>query len=186
MKCIAIGASTGGPQAVEEILSHLPTNLNAVVIIFQHISSEVAKLMAARLDAKLPLNIQLAKDEEVMRVSGVYIVPGETNLFVMFPGVKVKLLDAEDKLSPSIDMGFTSVAEHFGPDAIAVILTGMGTDGTTGASAIRQLGGKVIVQNESTSAIWGMPKSVKEHGLADEVLPLGQIAKRLKDLVGTI
>jgi len=181
MKCIVIGSSTGGPKAVDYILSNLPDRLNAAVVILQHISKEVARSMAERIDEELEIDVHLATDNEKLERGHVYIVPGSSHFFIISPELKIRLLEAEDKKSPSIDMGFTSIAEHFGEDSIGVILTGMGHDGTLGARAIKKMGGMVLVQDEETSVVYGMPKSASY--VADEVLPLDKIPNKLIELV---
>jgi len=188
MKSIVIGSSTGGPRALETIIERLPSNLRAVVIVVQHISDDIARSMAKRLNGKYKIPISIVEDGQSLSLGGVYIVPGASHFFMISPEesdgeVKAKLLPAHENPSPSVDMAFTSVAEHFGEDTIAVILTGMGNDGTIGAKAIKQFGGIVIAQDEDTSAVFGMPKSVAEKNLVDFVLPLERIAPKLIYLV---
>jgi len=183
MQAIVIGASSGGPRALEEVLKALPANLSAIVIVVQHLPSQFTSQMAERLKNIVLIPVSQMENGEVLKSSHAYIVPGDFHFFITSPDQKAHLLAATGLQHPSIDMGFTSVAEHFGPDTIGVVLTGMGEDGVIGAKAIKQLGGTVIVQDEETSAIYGMPKAVQIAGFADEVLPLGKIAERLVELV---
>ena len=178
MKAIVIGASSGGPQALEKVLKALPGSLPAVIIIAQHLPSQFTGQMAQRLKNIVPIPVSQIENGEVLKPSHIYIIPGNFHFFITSPDYKAHLLAATGLTHPSIDMGFTSIAEHFGPDTIGVVLTGMGEDGVIGAKAIKQLGGKVIVQDEKTSAIFGMPRAVQIAGFADEVLPLEGIAGR--------
>ncbi|PCI29872.1 chemotaxis protein CheB [Candidatus Kaiserbacteria bacterium] len=182
-KCIIIGASTGGPTALGEILKQLPGDLNAIVVVVQHIGSVLAETMAARLDGITEMPVSIIKGGEKLEKSNIYVVPAAKHMFVIYPGPEAVLIPAPERPSPSINMSFTSAAEHFGSNTIGVILTGMGNDGTGGATAIKQAGGIVIAQDEDTSAVYGMPKSIVEEDLADSVLPLEKIADRLIYLV---
>ena len=191
MKAIVIGASSGGPKALEKVLKALPGSLPAVIIIAQHLPSQFTGQMAESLKNIVPIPVSQIENGEVLKPSHIYIIPGNFHFFITegysslitSPDYKAHLLTATGLEHPSIDMGFTSIAEHFGPDTIGVVLTGMGEDGVIGAKAIKQLGGKVIVQDEKTSAIFGMPRAVQIAGFADEVLPLEGIAGRLVELV---
>jgi len=185
MKCIVIGSSTGGPEALDRVLGGLPKNLNAIVIVVQHISDSVARSMARRMDEKHPISISIIENDEKMETGHVYVVPGASHFFMITPKdseVVAKLLSAHERPSPSVDMAFTSVAEHFGENTIGVILTGMGEDGTVGAKAIKQFGGVVIAQDEETSVVFGMPRRVAEEKLVDHVFPIENIAGKLISL----
>lgn len=180
---IVIGSSTGGPSALEDLFKQLPADLPAPVLIAQHLPFFFTQTLVKQLSCLNCLNITTVKNNEIIKPAHAYIIPGNSHFFLSDPGPYITLLPTEDLQKPSVDMGFTSVAEHFGPGTIGVVLTGMGKDGVIGAKAIKQLGGKVLVQDESTSVIFGMPKKVIEAGFADEVLPLDKIARRLVELV---
>jgi two-component system, chemotaxis family, protein-glutamate methylesterase/glutaminase len=182
MKAIVIGASTGGPQAVEAILSGFTPDLDAVVIVLQHLPLKFTKSMVSRLASIIRIPIFHAEIGATLLPGNAYVVPGNTHFFLVSPGYRVFLLESHEIVQPSIDMGFTSVAEHFGPSTIGVVLTGMGDDGVLGSKAIKQVGGSVLVQDEATSAVYGMPFAVKLAGYADEVLPLDKISGRLMEL----
>lgn len=182
MKAIAIGASSGGPSTLEYILKKLPADLNAVVIVIQHLPYDFTKSMAARLALETKIKVKLMDHAEVLKNNTVYIVPGGHHFFLTYPEYRSFLIESSEKLSPSVDMGFTSVAEHFGDQTTGIILTGMGSDGVIGAKAIKQLGGKVIVQDEASSLVYGMPFAVKLAGFSDEVLPLNQIPNRIIEI----
>lgn len=189
MHAIVIGASSGGPKALEEILITLPENFDAYVFVIQHLPILFTGTMAQRLNTRTAIPTSQMINGELLTPRHIYIVPGDFHFFLTAPSFQVSLLRATGLTHPSINMGFTSVAEHFGPKTIGVVLTGMGDDGVIGAQAIRQVHGRVLVQDEETSAIYGMPKAVRDAGFADEVLPLEGIAARLVTLVrgsGTI
>ena len=182
-KIIIIGASTGGPNALEELFKQFPANLPVPVLIAQHLPFAFTQTLVDRLSCLECLKVTTVQNNEIIKPANAYVIPGNSHFFLSDPGPRITLLPTDDLQKPSIDMGFTSVAEHFGPGTIGVILTGMGDDGTIGAKAIKQLGGRVIVQNEATSIIFGMPKKVIEAGFADEILSLHKIATRLVELV---
>ncbi len=182
MKVIVVGSSSGGPRALEDLLSGLPADLQAAVIVIQHLPLTFTISLAERLSklTKLPLTHMI--DGEIIETNHIYIVPGDKHFFITSPDNESRLIDAHGLTHPSINMGFTSVAECFGPETIGVILTGMGDDGTVGAKAIKQVGGKVLAQDEASSVVFGMPRAVQIAGFTDEVLPLDQIAHRLGQL----
>lgn len=183
MYAIVIGSSTGGPQALTTLLNGLPDMFDACIIILQHLPSRFTNSMAERLDKSLPFPVHHMQHNQKLESGHVYIVPGDCHFTLLSPQRRAYLISAGDAAThPSIDIGFTSVAESFGPKTIGVVLTGMGSDGVLGAKAIKQLGGHVITQDETTSTVYGMPKSVQIAGYADETLPLIHIAKRLERL----
>lgn len=182
-KVIVIGSSTGGPGALEDLFKQLPVNLPVPILVAQHLPRSFTKTLAERLDRISPLTTTEAKNKEMIEPAHAYVIPGNGHFFLYAPGPRIALLPSDDLQKPSVDMGFTSVAEQFGPGTIAVILSGMGEDGVIGSKAVKQLGGKILVQDEATSVIFGMPKRVIESGYFDEVLPLDRIAKRLVELV---
>lgn len=184
MKAVVIGASSGGPSTLEFILGNLPEDLDAYVIIVQHLPEKFTGTMSARLDELFSIKVVEITHKMPLQKSVVHIVPGGHHLFITNPGNVCYLIKADSTNVPSIDMGFTSVAEHFGKDTIGVVLTGMGEDGVIGAKAIKQLGGHVIAQDESTSLVYGMPFAVKIAGYADEILPQQKIPERIIQLTG--
>lgn len=181
MKIVVIGSSTGGPSALAEIFSQLPVDFPAPVIVAQHLTSQMTASLAQRLDRISPLSVAEVKSDEQIVPKHAYVVPGDFHFFFTL-GPRIHLLAAKRLPKPSIDMGLVSCAEHFGSKTIGVILSGMGDDGVIGAKTVKQLGGKILVQDEPTSVIFGMGARVVEAGLADEVLPLEKIPKRLVEL----
>ena len=178
---IALGASTGGPAAVEALLNALPANLSIPVVIAQHMPEYFLQAFAQRLDKLSPLRVKMAERGEMLRGETVYILPGDTNTHVIrsttthqpvFRFTRRKYAAFND---PSIDGLFSSLAEVYGKKAIGVVLTGMGKDGTEGLRAIRQQQGYTIGQDEASSVVFGMPKHAIDHGVVQQVLPLREI-----------
>lgn len=182
-KVIVIGSSTGGPSELEDIFKQLPADFPVPILIAQHLPRPFTQTLAQRLNSVGSLRVSEAKNKELIEAAHGYVIPGDSHFFLYAPGPRITLLSTEDLQKPSVDMGFTSTAEHFGPGTIGVILSGMGEDGVIGAKAVKQLGGKILVQDEATSMIFGMPKKVIESGFFDEILPLDKIVARLVALV---
>ena len=181
---VLIGSSSGGPRALDEVITKLPANFPAPVIVFQHLPVRFTASLAKRLNTNSQIAVAQAGHEEFLEAERVYIVPGDRHLTLHGPApeLRIHLIESHETESPSIDIGFTSVAEHYGPGTIAVVLTGMGDDGTIGAKAVRQVGGRVLAQDEQTSAVYGMPQAVKDAGYADEIVPLQDVVPRLIQL----
>lgn len=180
---VVIGASSGGPPALEYILSKLPKDLNAVVIVIQHLPILFTKSLALRFEKFCPLPVTQMLNGEYIKNQHIYIVPGGFHFALTYPNFQTYLLATLCSTCPSIDMGFTSVAEHFTEKTIGVVLTGMGSDGTLGAKTVKQVGGLVIAQDKASSAIYGMPRSIIENNLADFILPLSEIPKKIISLL---
>jgi two-component system, chemotaxis family, protein-glutamate methylesterase/glutaminase len=175
---IAIGASTGGPSAVELLVTNLPTNLTIPVIIAQHMPERFIESFSARL-ADLGLRVSVAKDGEHLLSNHIYLAPGTANMRIDFSGsspVAKYVYDQYKEFNhPSIDCLFESVANIYGKRAVGVILTGMGKDGTLGLNKIREAGGLTLTQDELSSVVYGMPKVAFESGAAKHQIPLTEI-----------
>lgn len=182
-KVVVIGSSTGGPDALKVLVEQLPADFPAPIIVAQHLLPAFSEIFAEQLQSVSALTVSVAKQNECIEPAHVYIIPSDSHFFLSANGPCITLLPTQDLPKPSVDMGFTSVAEHFGPGTIGVILTGMGNDGVVGSKAVKQLGGKIIVQDGETSSLFGMPKRVIESGYYDEIVPLTKIAGRLIELV---
>jgi two-component system, chemotaxis family, protein-glutamate methylesterase/glutaminase len=182
-KIIIIGASTGGPTALDSLLQKIPESLGVAIVVIQHMPAKFTASLAERLNNVCNLTVSEAQDREIIENNHIYIVPGEYHFFFEMPGPRVHLLHSDEGLSPSVDMGIISAVDHYGPGVIGVVLSGMGNDGVIGARTVKQFGGTVLVQSEESSEIFGMPKAIIEAGLADEVLPIDEIAGRLVELV---
>jgi two-component system chemotaxis response regulator CheB len=191
-KIIVIGASTGGPQTLTAILSSLPRDFSPSIIIVQHMPSiEFTQSLAERFKRVCKLMVKVAEDNETIARKKIYLVPGGYSMTLQTidrenkTKVVIRLVkDKPDALTPSINATMRSAAEIFNGNAIGVVLTGMGSDGAEGMEAIKNSGGKTLVQDES-SLIFGMPKAVIDRGCADSVLPAGKIAEKIIELVSS-
>jgi two-component system chemotaxis response regulator CheB len=183
---VAIGVSTGGPNALAEVLPTLPAHLSVPIVIVQHMPATFTKLLAERLDRTCPLTVVEAVAGMPVRPGEVYIAPGDFHMVVRRQGTSV-VIDLnqgppENSCRPAVDVLFRSVADVYGPNALGVILTGMGSDGLHGSKAMHARGAHILAQDEESSVVWGMPGFVARAGIADAVLPLGafgpEIVKR--------
>ncbi len=185
-KLVVIGTSTGGPQALQQVITKLPGNLPCGVVIVQHMPPGFTKSLADRLNTISDISVKEAENDDVIQPGRVYIAPGNYHLKVAANGATRKILLSQEppvgNHRPAVDVMYDSVAS-FGRDIIAVIMTGMGCDGCEGMKKIKAQGGYSIAQNEETSVVYGMPKAVVEAGLADEVRPLGDIARAIVEAV---
>jgi two-component system, chemotaxis family, protein-glutamate methylesterase/glutaminase len=177
---IAITASTGGPNALESLLRQLPADLGVPVVAVQHMPPVFTGLLARRLNDNCALSVVEGAEGQLVTPGCVYLAPGGKHMEARRVGDRVTAHlhegAPENSCRPAADVLFRSVAEVWGERALAVVLTGMGQDGMRGARAISERGGGVIAQDRESSVVWGMPGSVVETGLAEEVLPLDQIA----------
>ncbi len=185
-KVIAVGASTGGTEAIKELLLALPADTPGMVIT-QHIPAAFSAPFARRMDGCAAMTVREAEDGEQILPGHVYIAPGDRHLRVERSGARYlcRLDDGPrvNRHKPSVDVLFHSVAENVGPNAVGVILTGMGDDGARGLRAMHEAGAHTIAQDEKTSVVWGMPGEAVRHGGVDEVLPLHEIPARLLALL---
>ncbi|MDY7080031.1 MAG: chemotaxis response regulator protein-glutamate methylesterase [Chloroflexota bacterium] len=182
---IVIGASTGGPRALQRVLSDLPADLPAAVVMVQHMPPSFTRALAQRLNQNSPLAIHEAEHGDRLACGMALLAPGNFHLEVN--GRKQVILNQEPRrngVRPAVDVSMESAAAQHGAAVIGVVLTGMGSDGTSGAYYIKEAGGKVIAEHESTSAVYGMPRSVIEAGLADRVVPLPEVASTLLEMAG--
>ncbi len=185
-KIIAIGASTGGPSALQEVISNLPKDLPCSIVVAQHMPAGFTKTFAERLDSLSKIKVKEAQDKDQLEDSTVYIAPGNYNMYLIRNESKVLIkIDERDFGSlykPSVDILISSVAEIFGKNAIGIILTGMGCDGLKGLQKLKSKNGFIIAQDETTSIIYGMPKAVIENKIADRICPIDKIANEIISL----
>jgi two-component system, chemotaxis family, protein-glutamate methylesterase/glutaminase len=176
---VAIGASTGGPNALTELIPQFPADFAVPIVIVQHMPPLFTRLLAERLNTLAPLKVQEGKAGVKLQRGQVWIAPGGQHMTVDRKGTEVVLGlnqdPQENSCRPAVDVLFRSVAQTYGANVLAVVLTGMGTDGTRGSAVIREAGGEVIVQDEASSVVWGMPGSVVSASLADRIVPLAGI-----------
>ncbi|MCU1692135.1 MAG: response regulator receiver modulated CheB methylesterase, partial [Frankiales bacterium] len=184
---LAIGSSTGGPDALTALLPLLPANLPVPVVITQHMPPVFTRLFAQRLDAKCPLSVKEAEDGDRLEAGRVLVAPGDRHLVLERRGaaVVVRLSDApaENFCRPAVDVMFRSVASLYGEHVLSVVLTGMGSDGARGSEVVRTAGGEVVVQDQATSVVWGMPGAVVAAGQAHRVLPLKDVARDVLQVI---
>lgn len=174
---VVIGSSTGGPQALREVVSGLPGDLKVPIIIVQHMPPGFTRTLAERLDTLTPLVVREATNGDALERGKILVAPGDYHLTLTFDGhVKLIQTPTECGVRPAINVTMESVVERRGGDVVTAILTGMGSDGTRGAGLVKQAGGYVITEDESTCTIYGMPRSIEKAGLSDEVVPLEGIA----------
>ncbi|PYP67215.1 MAG: chemotaxis response regulator protein-glutamate methylesterase [Gemmatimonadetes bacterium] len=179
-RVVAIASSTGGPRALAELVPSLPRSLGAAVLVVQHMPAGFTKSLAQRLHAMSKLPVSEAEAGEPVLEDRVYLAPGGLHMALEgTSGATTIALDDSAPIwgvRPSADPLFRSVAERFGQDAVAVVLTGMGRDGADGTRAIREAGGRAVLQDRSTSTIFGMPNAALQIAGADRVAALGEIA----------
>ena len=183
LKIIAIGVSTGGPDALARLLSSIPANFPLPVVIAQHMPPIFTELLARRLSSKCPLPVREGRQGEHLVPGCVWIAPGDFHMVVEQKDHKFILRThqgpRENFCRPSVDVLFRSIASTYGASALGVILTGMGQDGFKGCEALCAAGASVIVQDEATSVVWGMPGFVARAGLAEKVLPIDEIGPEI-------
>lgn len=181
-KLIAIGTSTGGPRALQEVITNLPKDLPCGVVIVQHMPAGFTKSLAERLNSLSAVTVKEAENNDIISAGKVFIAPGNYHMTVEIQGglrmIKLNQTPPLANHRPAVDVLFNSVAE-FGDKLIAVILTGMGSDGARGMKKIKEHGGYVIAEDQSTAVVYGMPKVVVDQNLADKVLPIYSVAGEL-------
>jgi two-component system, chemotaxis family, protein-glutamate methylesterase/glutaminase len=183
-RVIAMASSTGGPAALECLLTRLPGDFAVPILVVQHISRGFVKGLADWLNKSGPLQVKVAADGEALKKRTVYVAPDDCHLGVTAPGqIALSSAAAVGGFRPSATPLFESVAHAFGAAATALILTGMGEDGVVGLRAVRKAGGRVLAQDEKTCVVFGMPGVAVAAGLVDEVLPIEAMAGRLVELV---
>ena len=179
VEIVAIGTSTGGPNALADLLPALPGDFPVPVVIVQHMPPIFTKLLADRLAARIPLEVAEGRAGEPLRPGKIWIAPGDYHMGLerTTTGARVKLNQEppENSCRPAVDALFRSVVQVYGAGTLGVILTGMGQDGLRGCEYIREAGGQVLIQDEASSVVWGMPGFVARAGLADKELPLNQL-----------
>ena len=177
---VAIGASTGGPQVLQAILSKLPSDFPCPILCVQHISAGFLQGLVTWLDGQCPLRVKIAEADELAAAGTIYFAPGQYHLEINRHGrLLLSNAPAVDGHRPSVTMTFQSVARTYGSQALSVLLTGMGSDGATGLLDVSKAGGLTIAQNEESCIVFGMPNRAIELGAAQHVLPADEIAQSL-------
>jgi two-component system chemotaxis response regulator CheB len=187
-KIIGIGSSTGGTEAIKDVVANLPPNMPGIVIS-QHIPESFSGPFAERVNSITRLTVMEARDGQQILPGHVYIAPGNRHLLVKRDGARYVccLNDGEpvNRHKPSVDVMFRSLAQNAGPNSIGVMLTGMGTDGAAGMGEMKQEGALTIAQDEKSSVVWGMPGEVVKRGYVDEILAINKIGQRLIEISNT-
>ncbi len=183
VEIVCIGTSTGGPNALADVLTVLPAEFPVPIVIVQHMPPLFTGLLAERLGKRSRLKFHEGAEGEAIRPGHVYIAPGGRHMTVRRDGTTVRLAlnddPPENSCRPAVDVLFRSVAATYGAGTLGVVLTGMGQDGAHGCEHIRERQGQVFAQDKATSVVWGMPGAVVDAGVADRVLPLGSVAQEL-------
>lgn len=184
--CVVVASSTGGPNAIPEVIKHLPADLPVPVLCVQHMPPLFTKMFADRLNTNVPLEAFEAADGDAVRAGTFAVAPGDYHMIVQRQGAEVTLRTHQgppvNSCRPAADLLFQSAAQVYGPHILGVVITGMGQDGLRGCEHIREAGGQVLAQDEATATVWGMPGYVAKAGLAQAVLPLGQIGPEIARL----
>ena len=181
-KILVIGSSTGGPQALQEVIGQLPANLPIPIVIAQHMPPQFTLALAKRLDSSCPPRVVEATNGEPLVNGTVYIGPGGMHLRVTATNVKVEPDKGESLYRPSVDVLAESILAAFGKNVLGVMLTGMGNDGMREFVKLHRAGGYNLVQDQASCVVYGMPRAVVDAGGADEVLPLEKIGPRIRTM----
>jgi len=180
---IAIGASTGGPPALQSIFSAFTEKLPVSVVVSQHMPAGFTKAFADRLNRSTAMDVREAKDGDLVMPGRALIAPGGRNMVfeATNDGVVAKVVDpsSQDRYIPSVDAMFISLAKVYGPKLVAVVLTGMGNDGSRGVKAVKSAGGQVLAEAEDSAIVFGMPREAIATGVVDKVAPLDKMAREI-------
>jgi two-component system chemotaxis response regulator CheB len=180
---LVVDASTGGPRALAAALGELPAEFPLPIAVVQHMPPEMSEFLASGLSANCRMRVRLAEHGARVEAGVLWVAPGGAHLTIARDGARACFrLDHEPEENgcrPAVDPLFRSAARVYGATTLALVLTGMGQDGVAGARAVNAAGGRVLVQDEATSVVWGMPGAIARAGLADAVLPLSQMAGEL-------
>jgi len=185
---VAIGASTGGPPALQKILSQMPSELPFSVLISQHMPSGFTRTFAERLNRMLPFEVKEAVDGDYVLPNKVLVAPGGMNMITVQVRdqvvIRLKTPPNDEKYTPSVNAMLNSVARVYGNRALAVIMTGMGNDGSTGVRRIKEAGGAVLAESEESSVVFGMPREAIATGVVDKIIHLDQMTSNILDFCG--
>jgi two-component system chemotaxis response regulator CheB len=187
IEIVCLGTSTGGPNALAEVFANLSADFPLPVVMVQHMPPLFTAMLAERLTAHSPLPCHEGAEGQVVERGHAYIAPGGRHMEVQRRGIQtvLRLHDGppENSCRPAVDVLFRSVAAAYGGAVLGVVMTGMGQDGLRGCEIIREKHGHIVVQDEATSVVWGMPGSIARAGYADKIIPLNQIAGEITQRV---
>jgi two-component system, chemotaxis family, protein-glutamate methylesterase/glutaminase len=183
IEILAIGTSTGGPNALAEVLPRIPNDFPVPIVVVQHMPPIFTRLLAERLASRSAIPVEEGSAGAVLSPGHAWIAPGNFHMKVIHSGTQWRLnlnqAPPENSCRPAVDVLFRSVAQAYGANVLGVVMTGMGSDGVLGAQDIRDAGGNVIIQDEASSVVWGMPGLVHASGLDDAAYPLDQLANEI-------
>jgi two-component system chemotaxis response regulator CheB len=187
-RIVAIGASSGGPNALRSFLPQIPGGLDAGIVVVQHMPESFTTMLARWLDEICEVRVKEANNGEIVTAGNALIAPGGCHMSIKRKGSGAEvILEKGNPVNghmPSVDLLFRSVAKEYGADAIGIIMTGMGNDGSVAIGEIKEAGGKTIAQDEESCAVYGMPRLAVEGGFVDKVVSLSGMAEYLLDEVG--
>jgi two-component system chemotaxis response regulator CheB len=187
---IAIGSSTGGPQALLAVLAKFPNSIRLPILITQHMPATFTSILAEHLARASGWACAEATDGEPVRANRIYVAPGDFHMKVAVENgarlIRLSKEPPENFCRPAVDPMFRSVAQAYGPGVLGIILTGMGSDGAKGARVVVDAGGSIIAQDEATSVVWGMPGAAAAAGVCSAVLPLAEITSHLRRVWGAV
>jgi len=183
IKAIALGSSTGGPPALQAVITRLPKTLPAPMFVVQHMPPKFTKSLAERLDSLSQVTVSEAQNGEEAQAGHVYIAPGDSHM-ILTPGASKPIIrltqsPADTLYKPCVNVMMDSVVKRYGKRTLGVILTGMGNDGFEACKELHKLGGQVIAQDEETSVVYGMPRAVVEGQVADIVAPIERVTDEI-------
>ena len=185
-KLLAIGTSTGGPVALQQVLTKLPAHFPLPIVLIQHMPATFTPAFAERLNKLCAINVKEAADGDPLKAGTALLAPGGKQMVLESRGkevvVRIKESEQGQTYKPSVDTTFSSAAQLFAGDVLSLVLTGMGADGREGARLLKQKGSTVWAQDEASSVIYGMPAAIAEAGLADRILALDDVATSLVDV----
>lgn len=183
IEIVAIGTSTGGPNALAELFPSFPKDFPVPIVTVQHMPPIFTRLLADRLAGHSQIPVEEGRDGGALSAAHAWIAPGNYHMKVkrstLHPHIELDQSPPEHSCRPAVDVLFRSVAESYGPAALAVVMTGMGSDGVLGAQRIREAGGEVLIQDEASSVVWGMPGLTYAAGHADAVYPLQNLGPEI-------
>jgi two-component system chemotaxis response regulator CheB len=184
---LAIGVSTGGPNALMELIPQFPADFPVPILIVQHMPPIFTKLLAQRLAARCKISVAEGCSGQQLFPGGAWVAPGDLHMAVAKEGYAIRILTHQDppenSCRPAADVLFRSVAQVYRSHVLAVVMTGMGQDGLRGCEQIHSVGGQVLVQDEASSIVWGMPSFVVKAGIADRILPLDELGTEILNRV---
>lgn len=180
---VAIGTSTGGPVALQNVLTKLPGDFPHPILLIQHMPATFTAAFAARLNGLCQIGVKEAEDGDVLKPGHAYLAPGGKQMLLEGRGVgaRIRIVDGNDKVNykPCVDITFASAAKTYADKVLAIVLTGMGADGRDGARLLKEQGSTIWAQDEASCVVYGMPQAVAKAGIASESLPLDKVAQRI-------